>query len=670
MSAELRVSASAFTHRGQLHDVNTGNFILDGRYLFGFELDNSHISLNNWDRSYFFAICDSRRNDYLNTSVSGIKELKKLSGRLKTYTGDIKSKTEMMGECFINTENLLYESVRYADFERNRPTRDKTLTSLDKKLMPDGEKRTNAKSSVDDEGDIGEDLGDEYDDNFDGSHKSGYKGEFRDEYKSEYRDEPKAEPEDGYKSESRDKPEDGIKTDDYKDGYEDDYDDGYEDGYNKTGGHYTYPDDEYYDEDEDDFEDDFDFDDDDDDRYSSIDTSVPGGKGFSTAGIVISDKKISVLAQGDCEAFLLRGSTLRILSSSENAVGGSDQRMQNVNARMRQNSGPYHPYGRSSEVFDAKEGDVLLLCCTDLVDALGKDNIDDYLAMREDASIITSTMMFDAVKSEPDRNLTCLVVKIEEIQEEDMLASVQKRMDARYSQSGVRMGSQTGAGTGVGAAVSGMNTGAGGVAKFETGSTRIANTPYQNRDAFSKTAAQKFEAPSKKFGPKSFNKSFIQSAVTTVVLIVLLLVSYYLFEENKNGSSGVVNNSRTTTTTTAGTRTTGDGGNMEGVGDDGGGGYENGDEPTTHDQDSGTTTRYVEPTPTPTPGPLAMHKVSGGENLGRIAQRYYGSSAKEYVDLIKEANNLTSDLIRVNDELTIPQKPATEASPSPSPAPN
>jgi len=57
--------------------------------------------------------------------------------------------------------------------------------------------------------------------------------------------------------------------------------------------------------------------------------------------------------------------------------------------------------------------------------------------------------------------------------------------------------------------------------------------------------------------------------------------------------------------------------------------------------------------------PLAIHTVASGETLPRIAQRYYGSSKKEYIDLIIQANGLTSDAILINQTLTIPPKPAS-----------
>ncbi len=73
----------------------------------------------------------------------------------------------------------------------------------------------------------------------------------------------------------------------------------------------------------------------------------------------------------------------------------------------------------------------------------------------------------------------------------------------------------------------------------------------------------------------------------------------------------------------------------------------------------------VSPTPTASPTPAAtVHVVQEGEVLAQIAQRYGVS-----VEAIREANNLTSDLLRVGQELIIPLPTPTPADTPPSAAP-
>ena len=60
------------------------------------------------------------------------------------------------------------------------------------------------------------------------------------------------------------------------------------------------------------------------------------------------------------------------------------------------------------------------------------------------------------------------------------------------------------------------------------------------------------------------------------------------------------------------------------------------------------------------PNSLAIYTVKSGDILPRIANRFYGSSRQEYIDLIKHANGLTSDVIYVNQKLTIPPIPSSQ----------
>lgn len=51
---------------------------------------------------------------------------------------------------------------------------------------------------------------------------------------------------------------------------------------------------------------------------------------------------------------------------------------------------------------------------------------------------------------------------------------------------------------------------------------------------------------------------------------------------------------------------------------------------------------------------LRVHIVRRGDTLGSLARYYLGSSSR--ADEIKELNCLTTDFIRENDELTIPDR--------------
>lgn len=70
------------------------------------------------------------------------------------------------------------------------------------------------------------------------------------------------------------------------------------------------------------------------------------------------------------------------------------------------------------------------------------------------------------------------------------------------------------------------------------------------------------------------------------------------------------------------------------------------------------TKEIAEITPSPTYNPLAVqeglrHKVQKGENLWKIAEKYY-NSGYNWVDIAKENNLKNPNLIEVDQELTIP----------------
>jgi LysM repeat protein len=76
-------------------------------------------------------------------------------------------------------------------------------------------------------------------------------------------------------------------------------------------------------------------------------------------------------------------------------------------------------------------------------------------------------------------------------------------------------------------------------------------------------------------------------------------------------------------------------------------------ETTTETTTEGTTTVATTTAPT---GQIT-HVVVSGDSLWGLAKKYYGSGTQTYIDLIKEANNLTSDDLYVDQVLIIPPKP-------------
>ena len=612
MGAEQKISASAFTHRGDEYTSNTGNYLLDGRQPFDFELDNSHVSVVDVDRNFFFAICDTKLTDELNTSVSGIKELKKLHAQLKSGSRDIKSNTEILGECFTGTEDLLYDTAGYSERDNARQASGRQLTSLDKRLV------TYAGKDVDDEDVQDDDSGIADDDEFSGRMAPGSR--------------------------------DGDEDDDFIDADDRDYEE--------------------------------------DEEYDDVEPPVdyvepePGKKGFSTVGFILSEKKGSILAQGDCEAFMFRSGSLRVLSGGSKKVSVTLNRSPAAASPVRQyqqnKSGQAKPYGgRSSEIFEPREGDVYLLCTTSVVTAIGEENIDGYLSMNEDLASINGSIMYDAIKGDPSSNMTCMLVKIDRIIDDEapVAAAAAVKRGADYNRQdmygyngGVSTDGIANAAAGSAGLIGGARPGAGpgpggrpsqGVAPYVEQDTRISQTPYQNREAFSKRATSRFDAPPRKFSLAN-NRSLITSIITTVALMLILFLSYYFLMNPGRDDQGGGSSSQTTTSNmaAAGTTTAPDGGGAGNSSENAGGSA------TQSSTESRTTSLTTTTTTTTTEPPEQEYTVKSGDTLMKIAQRFYGNANYNLYTLIQERNNIQNPSdIKTGAVLIIPPKPepTTEA---------
>jgi nucleoid-associated protein YgaU len=601
MAAEQRVSASVFSHRGDAYDANTNNFILDGRQLFSFEPDNSHVSIEEKSRDFFFAVCDTKPTDNLNASVSGIKELKKIYSQFKGGARDIKSRTEMLGECFINTESLLYDSGSYAAPRGGGQPRGPKLASLDIKLpnyavgVQDDAEDDAAQERDGDDGYGAQAEGGEYRDAEDGG-EGGGDGRY---------------PEPG-------EPDDGGGGD----------------------GDVVYADDGAYgDEPADETP----------DRILA-----PGEKGFSTVGFILSEKKGSILAQGECEAFLLRSGALRVLSGGGKKSGASLGRAPaagHTPASGAQRQGASRGYaGRASEIFEPREGDVYLLCTSSVIDAVGEENIDSFLAMRDGISVICGAVMNEAVKNDPSSNMTCMLVRIEESREDEaMISPLQRRPEFSY---GNMAGLQ---GRPAAQQQQQQQMPPPEYPDQDGRDTRIAmRAPYQNNSAFTKRAASRFEPPPPRKAPFAGKKSLVPSIATTAVLLLVLFVSYMLWLNNSGGDSG---NGRLPTATPRNNPLTTTSADEDVPTDeyDGEEGDEGDWEPTTA-YDEITTTVAPTTEPTTTAPQIVMYTVKSGDTLSNIAQSYYGNA--QLYTIIQDANGITNPAnLRIGQELIIPPKP-------------
>ena len=580
MGAEQKISASVFTHRGDGFSANTNSFILDGRYPHEFELDNSHVSIANTDKSFFFAVCDTKQTDYLNESVAGIKELRKLSTQFKSTSRDIRARTEALGECLVETENLLYDTASYPDDIAVAPAHgaSKPHSSTDRRQPARGQDAEADEEAVEGgaSGDGGEGGGEGGD---------GGSGEYNAE----------------------------------NDG------DQYGQGGDAMDGQEFSEDD---------------------------DLPEPGSKGFSSVGFILNETKGSILAQGACTALLLRDGALRIVSGGARRGGRGD-------------GIPAGYGGRASAVFELRDEDVFLLCTTTILNAIGEESVDSYLAMQDDVAVISATIMRDAVQTDPSANMTCMVVRIEEIREEEEEvpnALTRRQPDYRYVPPTAGRPTQPT----VAAASPYLAQ-----PEYQEQDPRMVQAPtrvplqYPAGDTFTRRATTRFQSPPK---PLSFggNRTLLISVAFTFGLFAILITSLYFFNRAQNPdqlASGATSPRPTQTTSgAAASQPTSGGENIE----NGDNGYDDlGFEGTTQPNDDPifTTTPSTTTQSTTTEPPVQVNVVRAGDTLSKIAQQYYNAS--RYYPLIKEANNLETDIITIGQNLIIPPRPTSTPEPAP-----
>jgi len=108
----LKVNASAVSRIGKFCADNEDNFYVDGRFIYDREVDNIQVSVENSGPEYLFAVSDSmdREIPEMSSSISLVKELKKLQDRFIRRGKEIELKLEEMSECVEEVSNLIYST--------------------------------------------------------------------------------------------------------------------------------------------------------------------------------------------------------------------------------------------------------------------------------------------------------------------------------------------------------------------------------------------------------------------------------------------------------------------------------------------------------------------------------------------------------------------------------
>lgn len=106
----LTIDASAASRAGMARAVNSDNFYVNGRYIHDYEMDSIQVTLESSGDEYLFAVCDGmeEEGEDRNSSISTVRELKKLQEKFKASSKDIDIKLDQLKECAGELSNLVH----------------------------------------------------------------------------------------------------------------------------------------------------------------------------------------------------------------------------------------------------------------------------------------------------------------------------------------------------------------------------------------------------------------------------------------------------------------------------------------------------------------------------------------------------------------------------------
>lgn len=120
----VKISSSATSHTGTIKTVNEDNFYINGRYMHEYEANCVQVSVETSGREYLFAVSDSMDREIPNksTSISAVREIRKLHQSMKSSSKNIEIKFELLSECVEETNNLLHSVlIGNGDDEHKKP---------------------------------------------------------------------------------------------------------------------------------------------------------------------------------------------------------------------------------------------------------------------------------------------------------------------------------------------------------------------------------------------------------------------------------------------------------------------------------------------------------------------------------------------------------------------
>ena len=359
-------------------------------------------------------------------------------------------------------------------------------------------------------------------------------------------------------------------------------------------------------------------------RSSTLGENIES-RNMSFSGLIIHDGTAAVLNTQADGAYLVREGSMRRL----NSVRTSSERKLHLDTDFTHEGIPEIEKSdtyrfnsgldiRKTEIIKLMEGDIFVLCSRELAEALGEDAIQEQIFRNDDPLMIANALVNEAVSKRADNDITALVIRVIEIMEE-----------------------------------------------YEDGEEDEDDNEYRHNKLI-RSSDKRHE----------FLRTFIAAALTCLILagviytILVILNTTGEIDDSKmntlassnsslvSGNSNSPSPSKHTTTVsstaTESTQTVQAGSNEEKNDDKHKNGTDNNDQNTDTDDEETTGTNAPSSTVSGTSTEARVYIVKEGDTLSRISYKYYKSVDPKKINMIKEANNLTSDTLQIGQRLIIP----------------
>lgn len=384
------------------------------------------------------------------------------------------------------------------------------------------------------------------------------------------------------------------------------------------------------------------------------------------AGIVVKESELAAITMGNGCAYLYRNDILYPLTADDYAMEPIDFYGKSV-PKFKEYCAGVAGTVRYSNIARLQPDDCLIVCNKDVMDALGQREVLRLLYEAEDQSDAAGLIITAAAAKMPGVPMQFMISFVEQVivaertgrlpfnrgQLENTGAAA---VAARSGQTGGRSSSVAASGPDASGNMADVASyGHAGVSRQtepQGGMDQVV-PPVTDYDASDYTDEQDGEEDYVGHEQPGRGRRLAFYLILAAICIACVFAIYNMLSNKDDDTK--------TTTTVAGQLTPGqttlDGGTTV-----------TSDPALTPDPAGTTTTAPGETTPTTTVATTTTaagvtvqlpttHTVVSGDALFSIAKKYYGTATQDLVDLIKQANNLTSDNLQVGQVLQIPVKP-------------